>query len=418
MMSALEVAMMFEEYRVLDLTDEKGLFCGKVLSDLGMDVIKIEKPGGDSARSLGPFFQNKASPLNSLFWFANNTNKRSITLNIDTADGRNLFKKLAAKADIVVESFTPGYLDSLGLGYAGLSALNPGIVVASITHFGQKGPYARFKGSDIVDTAMGGLMSMTGDVDRAPLRISVEMAYSGAALQAAAGILIALYHRDETGEGQHIDVSVQESVVVSLWLMPNLWNLNKVIQEREGQFRKRFHLKKQDTYPCKDGYISWELFAGEWASSTFEVVNLMDGEGMAGELKGIDWGAMDSGMEKVTQEQLDAWQAMFARYFLKHTRSELHEEAIKRKIMLMPVNTCKDIVENRQLNARGFWTEIEHENLGKSIRYPGTAVKVSENPWKVARRAPLIGEHNEDIYIKELGLSENDLSILKKNNII
>jgi len=409
---------LFEQYRVLDLTDEKGMLCGKVLSELGMDVIKVEKPGGDSARNLGPFYHDQIDPQKSLFWFANNTNKKGVTLNLETTDGKEIFKKLAAKSDIVIESFAPGYLDSLGLGYSGLIKINPRIIMTSITHFGQEGPYRDYKGSDIVEMAMGGLMSITGDTDRAPLRISVELAYPSAALQAASGTMIALYHRELTGEGQQVDISIQDSIVVSLWVTPNLWNLTKIIQQREGQFRKRFHLKKKENYPCKDGYIAWELFAGEWASSTFEVVNLMDAEGMAGELKGIDWGAMGSGMENVTQTQLEAWQDMFGKYFLKHTRNELHEEAIKRRIMLMPVNTCKDVVENKQLKARDFWTTIEHDDLKDSIVYPGVAVKVSEYPWKITRRAPNIGEHNADIYIKELGFSEKDLLNLKKNNVI
>ena len=165
-------------YRVLDLTDEKGLLCGKLLADLGADVIKVEKPCGDSARNIGPFYHDIVSPETSLFWFAYNANKRSITLDFTTRDGKGIFERLVKTADFVVESFPPDYLAGLGLDYKDLARINPRIVMASITAFGHTGPYAHYKGSDIVVFAMGMLMSQTGDKDRPPLQGQLSAIFS------------------------------------------------------------------------------------------------------------------------------------------------------------------------------------------------------------------------------------------------
>ena len=164
---------LLQSLRVLDITDEKGLLAGRVLADMGADVVKVEKPGGDNARTIGPFYHNIPDKEKSLFWFAHNLNKRSITLNIETRDGQQIFKDLAAKADVVIESFQPGYLDKIGLGYDSLEDINPGIIMASITPFGQTGPYRDYAASDIVIMAMSGHLYLSGDPDRPPVRFGV-----------------------------------------------------------------------------------------------------------------------------------------------------------------------------------------------------------------------------------------------------
>ncbi len=200
---------MLSPYRVLDLTDEKGLFCGKMLGDLGADVIKVEKPGGDSARKIGPFYQDDPNPEKSLFWFAFNTSKRGITLDIEKPEGQEIFRKLIESTDVVVESFPPGYMDKLGFGYSELGKINPGLVMVSITPFGQTGPYRDYRTSDIVAWALGGYLYDFGDDDRPPIRISHHShAYLHAASEAATGAVMALYYREITGEGQHVDVSI------------------------------------------------------------------------------------------------------------------------------------------------------------------------------------------------------------------
>ncbi|MFC2018468.1 CaiB/BaiF CoA transferase family protein, partial [Chloroflexota bacterium] len=194
---------MLGPYRVLDLSDEKGAFCGALLGSLGADVIKIEKPDGDPMRKLGPFFHDEPDPEKSLFWMGYNINKRGITLDIETADGKEMFKRLVKTADIVLESFMPGYMDGLGLGYKELEKINPQIIMTSITPFGQDGPYKDYKSSDLVSWALGGLLAMTGDPDRPPIRIShIPISYLMASYDGVWGALVALYGRGTSGEGQ------------------------------------------------------------------------------------------------------------------------------------------------------------------------------------------------------------------------
>lgn len=202
-----KVEPMLAPYRVLDLTNDWGFLCGRLLADLGADVIKIEKPGGDLARNIGPFYHDIPHPEKSLYWFFYNANKRGITLNIGTADGREIFRKLVKAADFVIESFPPGYIDEMGLGYSVLSEVNPRIIMTSITPFGQTGPYSKYTASDIVSMASCGWMYKCGDPDRPPVQMGSPQACLHGATQAVAGTLMAHYYREMTGEGQHVDAS-------------------------------------------------------------------------------------------------------------------------------------------------------------------------------------------------------------------
>lgn len=168
---------LLDGYRVLDLTDEKGLLCGRMLADLGADVIKIEKPGGDPARFRGPFYKDDPHPEKSFYWFALNLNKRSVTLDVETADGRDIFNRLVKTADFVIESFPPGHMKDIGLGYEALEKINPRVILTSITPFGQTGPYKDWKASELVAWAMGGFMFLCGDADRAPVQIACPQSY-------------------------------------------------------------------------------------------------------------------------------------------------------------------------------------------------------------------------------------------------
>ena len=184
------------DIRVLDLADEKGVYCTKLLADLGADTIRIEEPGGDPMRRIGPFFHDEPDHEKSLYWFQFNTSKRGITLNLETADGREILKRLVKTADVVVETFPPGYLDEMGLGYSVLSELNPGVVLTSITPFGQSGPYRDFQSSDLIAQAMGGLMYLAGFPEDAPHKLHGSQAYHSASVQAAVGTMMALYARE------------------------------------------------------------------------------------------------------------------------------------------------------------------------------------------------------------------------------
>ena len=410
-----QVTRPLDQYRVLDLTDEKGYLCGKILADLGADVIKIEEPNGDRGRRIGPFYHDTPDGERSLYWFAYNTGKKSITLNLRTVDGRKILGRLVSKADFLVESFPPGYLDELHLDYASLRQRNPCIIMASITPFGQTGPYRDFKESDIVMMALGGISYMFGDEDRPPLRFSVEQACHMASLQAANGMLIANHYRQSAGKGQYVDVSIQDSVLWNSQLPVVFWDLAKTTIPRVGASMTRGKTVFRLVWPCRDGFVCWRILSALQAPKTQALVEWMASEGMAGELEDVHWEEMD--MNDIPQEQLRTWEAIFAQFFLKHPKAELHDEAIKRGILLYPVNTVEDLVNNEQLKHRGFWVDIEHRELEALIRYPGSPFRLGDS-LPDTKRAPFIGEHNDDIYLGEMGLSCDELAGLRQAGVV
>jgi crotonobetainyl-CoA:carnitine CoA-transferase CaiB-like acyl-CoA transferase len=405
-------------YRCLDLSDKKGLLCGKILGDLGADVIKIEPPGGDPVRNIGPFFHNVPHPEKSLSWFAYNMNKRSITLNIKTFDGRHLLKRLIEGADFVIESFQPGYLDSLELGFLVLRKVNPRIILTSITPFGQTGPYKNHKASDITIMAMSGLMYVTGDSDRPPLRFSVPQSYPQAGAQAAVGTLIAHYHREISGEGQWVDISMQAALSMPLVNELPLWEFRNVLMHRSGSWIFRGNIRQRQVWPCRDGQVGFRLVGGVFAKKGIRpLIEWMKEEGMAGDL-GLfeDWDTLD--IAKMSPEQGKMWEEAIGNFFLKHTMEELQKEAVKRPFYLLPCNDMKAIAEDDQLLARDFWTNVEHPELNSTITYPGLPYRFNSINYQMPRRAPLIGEHNYEIYCNEMGLTNDDLITLKAANVI
>jgi crotonobetainyl-CoA:carnitine CoA-transferase CaiB-like acyl-CoA transferase len=408
-------------YRVLDLSDEKGFLCGKILGDLGADVIKIERPGGDPARRIGPFYKNEPDPEKSLYWFAYNNNKRSITLDIESADGGEIFVELTKTADIVIESFAPGRMDKLGLGYSELKRTKKKIIMTSITPFGQyPGPYTHYKASDIGVTALSGAMYLLGDPDRPPVRITLPVSYMWTGSYAALGTLMALFHSQMTGEGQHVDVSSQASVAWSADTYPFAWEASGTIGKRVGNAIAMRSIKgavMRATYPCKDGYICWLIYgARAGAVTNREMTKWMDGKGMATDwLRKQEWEKFDPA--PATQKDFNQIMDPVAAFLKGLTKREFLDEAVKRRIMGYPVSTAKDIIENPQLAAREVWQEIEHPELNDTLTYPGPWVKLSKSSIGIRRRAPLIGEHNEEIY-KELGLTKQDILALKQANVI
>ena len=412
-------------YRALDLADEKGLLCGKILGDLGADVIKIERPGGDPARDIGPFYKGIPDPEKSLFWFFTNTSKRGVTLNIETSDGREIFKRLVTTADFVIESFDPGYMDGLGLGYREIEKVNPGVIMTSITPFGQTGPYAHYKATDIVLWGLGGMQYTCGDPDRPPIRVSVPQAYFHGGAQGALGSMVAFYFRQTMGEGQHVDVSIQDALPLTLQDALSYWDMNRFNITRAGAVLRRPRPQGDLLYglvwPCKDGYVSWKhslaggAFAGH-VTSTKNMLEMANRQGLAGDLMDYDWTRFNT--DTVEQEVVDHQAGIFGRFFLSRTKAQLMQEAVERAYILGPMNDVRDLLESPQLATRDYWTPVEHPELGEVITYPGAPVKTSELPCRIWRRAPLIGEHNEEVYIGEIGLSREELSTLKAQGVI
>ena len=421
MAAADRKAGLLSRYRVLDLSNELGFLCGKILGDLGADVIKIEPPGGETARRLGPFYGDQADPEKSLFWFGFNNNKRGITLNLESARGRELFAELVAKADFVIETFTPGYLDSLNLGYAALAKINSRLVLTSITPFGQTGPYSKFNASDIEIMALSGCMSLTGDPDRPPLRVTFPQSYGWTGSYAAMGALIAHYHRQLTGEGQQVDVSAQACLLWAFSHAHTFWDLNRQLEKRAGSFmtgRSITGAKMRVFWPCQDGYLNFIIYGGEAGRRTNQaLVEWMDSKGMAPDfLKQKDWKTFD--IAQVDQEEIDRMEAPIGNFFQGVTKAEFFKEVVKRQMLGYPVASVKEIFADPQHQARSFWQTIEHPELQTSIDYPGGFAKFSNGACKIWRRAPLIGEHNQEIYGQELAMSPAEIAELKKQGVI
>lgn len=405
-------------YRFLELADEKGAYAGRILADLGAEVIKIEKPGGDSLRDIGPFLGDVPHQERSLQWFVMHANKKSITLNIETEDGRLLFKDLVKEADGVIESFPPGFLRDKGLDYDSLCRVNPALVMASISPYGQEGPYKSYKGSDIAVTAMGGLMYITGEPGRPPLRISVPQAYCHAGTHAVIAILYALFKRDKNGQGEYIDVSAQAAIYPCQQFAPIFWDNLRVLEKRSGQLRRRGNIIQRHTWPCKDGYVCWALLEGPGFSGGLKkIIEWMKEEGMAQGLSEFD--TQGFSMQEIEQPEIDRIEKVIGDFFLAHTKNELYKEGgIKRKLPLSPVHDIPDMITDPQLQQRDSWKSISHQELNAEIVYPARLWKSSACSPEINRRAPLIGEHNKVIYKGELGLTSEDLVNLKSAGVI
>ena len=420
MAKAREGQSVLGPYRVLDLTNEMGVFCTKVLAALGADVIKIEPPGGDATRRIGPFYHDEPDPEKSLHWFTYNLNKRSVTLNIECTTGQELFKRLVKTADFVVECFDPGHLDKLGLGYAELSSINPRIILTSITPWGQTGPYSQYKGSNLISSAASGYMYLCGDEDRPPVQITTPVADIETALVAASATMVAHWYRQRTGKGQHIDISGQEGINVARLPSPMFWKAfgampirssSGTISPKPGE---QVH-RRPMFFECKDGLaFCWLTVARgrralrEWLAS----------EGMAEDLFDEKWEPFFLENTPTTPEQEDYIGGLFRAFAMKHTVGEIVFKAQEMGIEAVPVTDVRDLMEDPHLKERDYFIKIEHPELNDTIVYGGAPFKSSEMSWSYWRRAPFIGEHNQEIYDEELGISQQELGILKQGGVI
>lgn len=414
-----ENAGLLSPYRVVDLTDERGILCGKILADLGADVIQIEPPGGSSARLVGPFYHDEVHPERSLFWWSYAANKRSITLNLASSDGRSLLRRLVQSTHFLIESFPPGHMERLDLGYDALAAINPALIVVSVTPFGQDGPYAQYKASDLNGMGMAGFMYLTGDPDRPPARVGVPHFYLHGAAAGATGAMIAHTQRVLTGRGQHVDVSCQEAVARTLASAPQLFAIEKTVIRRQGSYRQTGDTTfMRITWPCKDGFVNFQLSGGAGAGrSVNNLIQWMEEEELGDpSLTGLDWTTLGYGM--ITKELLERVVPPVERFLMSHTKAELFEGAVKRRILLFPVATARDIMQNTQLQARDYFRQVSHLDLATTITYPGPFVRASATPLELRRLAPKVGEHNAEIYLEDLGLTREELVRLREAGAI
>ena len=391
--------------RILDLADEKASFCSKLLADLGAYVIKIEKPGGDPSRRIGPFLGNSFHPEKSLSFYYNNTNKLGVTLNLENSVGREIFHKLVKRMDVVIETFSPGYLKDHRLDLETLNEINPQLILVSVTGFGQKGPRNQYKSCDLVASAFGGQMVLSGSASTAPLRPFGEQSYYVASLFAAIGILLAIRKRTQTGRGDHIDISLQESVVSTLDHVMVRYFYEQIIPKRQGNLHWNYSFC---ILSCKDGHLLMTPFQ-QWET----LVEWMDSEGMAEDLKderyreeGYRLGRIDHVIE------------VLERWTKTHTRHELFELGQLMRFPWAPVHSPKEVLDNPQLKERSFFIDVNHPEIGTSLKYPGAPYKFSHYSSNRRKRAPLIGEDNVQIYQGELGLSDEELQRLSSLNVI
>ena len=407
-------------YRVLDLTGEPGFLAGKLLGDLGADVVKVEPPAGDPARRRGPFVGGIADGERSVLWLALNTSKRGITLDLDDRRGRDLFLRLCKEADAVIESAGPigtASLEARLLEPETLHAANRQLVVCRISPFGQTGPYRDYHGSDITAVATGGNMYPTGNPERPPVRCSLPVAYYHGGIEAAVGVAFGLWGRDVIGEGQCVDVSLQEVMLMPSMTSPTQFPLTGFKGGRVGGGFRGGPAFFHELWPCKDGYVSFALRGGPARiPGIIALIEYMDEHGMApATLKQRDWSRYNHNL--VTQPEVDEIEAALGAFFQTKTMDELFTAACARNLMLAPANTAREIVGSRQLAAREFFNDIEYPELGVTLKHPGAFARSSLGGIGVRRRAPRLGEHNAEIYA-EIGIDTEALSGLRAEGVV
>ena len=406
-MSAADAAL--RGRRVLELADEKGVYCGKLLADMGADVIKIERPGGDATRQVPPFWEDRPDADGSLFFLYMNTSKRGVTLDITHPEGQQLFQQLARTADIIIETFPPGHLDNLGVGYARLRADNPRLVFTSITGFGQAGPACHFASADIVASAVGGAMYVTGEADDPPVALAGSQANVMAATYAAVSSMIALQHATRGGEGQHVDISAEETTAsVAHICGVGKWLDDHIIPKRMGT--GLFASVPSGAYRCTDGLIylminrplHWKALA-QWIHEETGNEAVLD--------------PIFDGPSSNRHPSRDLIDFYITELTSRHTVDEIYREGQRRHIAFTPVNTAAAVAGDPHLTARNYFTDVTHAT-GGTLRYPGAPYRHSATPWRISRPAPRVGEHNAEIYGGELGISAPALRAFADNGII
>ena len=409
--------------RVLELGGEFGAWCGKLLGDMGADVIKIEPPSGDPTRAYEPFYKNRPDPNGSLYFWHYNTSKRGVTLDLESDAGRDLFRRLAARADAIVESHPPGYLDSLGLGYAEIAKLAPSVVMASISPFGQDGPYRDYAATDLTALAFGGPVWSCGYDDHSipPVRGGGNQAYHIVGHFAVMGIMTALIHRQFTGVGQYLDANMHAAANVTTegasvnWLVAG-----DTVQRQTG--RHAAVLPSPDgQVMCRDGrYVNVGIGA-RTEEQWIHLIAWLDEEGliddMAEYLSYPSRAAMQRGDENARRQQMRVSE-LTRELARKSDADALFKRAQSLGFQWGIVNAPEDVLADPHFQARGFPVEVEHPELGETFTYPGAPYQLPKAPWTIRRRAPLLGEHNAEIYTGELGLGADEVAALGDQGVI
>ena len=405
-------------YTILDLSEGGHDICGRLLGDMGARVVRIEPPGGSQTRLRGPFALDSSGNIKSLYWAAYNSNKKGISLSLDTEAGRQIFLRLVDRSDAILESFQPGYLDSLNIGFATLINRNLQLVHTTMTPFGSTGPYAGFVSTDLISSSMGGMPFVSGDEDRPPVRISFPQAELVAGSQAFGATVAALRHSRNNKSGQHVDVSEQISVIWTLMNATPFPKLHGTDVTRAGAFRKRGPIDARHVFKCADGYVSMNA--------------------QARTLKGfIEWMSEETEIEKeILSFNIDKWdlkpdsdpngkeaiefktiEKSIEKFLLNKTKNEIFERALSSRLLVAPCKTVEDIRKSPQLDARSFWIDRYQTEFGKDITHPGPYIKMSETPLRVYSPSSSVGSDNEEVFI-DFGINRTEIDELKRQEII
>ncbi len=396
------------DVKVLDFTHViAGPYCTKLMADYGADVVKVERPdGGDGTRRLGPYPGDEPHHERSGLFLHLNTNKRGVSLDLKTSAGNRIARRMAAETDVVVESFRPGVMASLGLDYATLSADNPALVYTSISNFGQTGPYRDFNASEIVLYGMGGEMYSSGLEDREPIKLGGTMVQYQAGAAAAVATMGALFAAQASGQGQHVDVSIMETQVGSIdRRMSTL-----IAYQYTGEISKRIPFGVMGypigVYPCADGYV--ELTGGIVYFD--RVIEMLGRPAMFDDPK---WHAPEAQTDPDLREEFDEF---FIPWCLERTKHEIWYAAQDARVLSGPINTMEDLAGDPNFNERGAFAEFDHSSAGR-LAYPGRPFVMERTPWAARMAAPLLGQHNADV-LGELGYDRAALVRLRETGAI
>ena len=388
--------------KVLDLSEDiAGSFCARLLADYGAETLKVEPPGGAALRQLGPFFADDPHPEKSLLFLALNLNKRGATLNLETAAGREILKRLLPQVDIVVESWRPGYLASLGLGYTDLQAVNPALTLTSITPFGQTGPYSQYRGEEIVNYAMGMIMSISGVQGREPLKHGGFQAQYEGGLFAAAATTMALFAREFSGRGDQVDVSITECVASTMMATQTMYPFTGGVQTRRRAEGSMFG----HPMPCKDGWIIVQTGGGaSWddLADFFQCPEMLEPR-FADRAQRAENGAE---LDRIVVEAIK-----------ERGKWELFPKAAAARMLFGLVQTPGELASCPQLESRNFYRETEHPVMGR-LRVPAELFKLSATPYQLTRSAPTLGQHNGEIYVEGLGYAAGQLEKWRHAGVI
>ncbi len=417
-MTALAAAVApgaLEGIRVLDLSGASGQYAGKLFAGLGADVLLIEPLDGSPVRRDAPFLDHQPGIDNSLPFQYFNTGKRGLAIDLDRSEGQQLLRRLAAQADLLIESAKPGVMARRGLDATALHQLAPRLTVTSITPFGQSGPYAQYDSEDIVVLALSGMLSLGGYPDVAPTAAYGNQATLAGSLFAAVASMMALWavEGDASARGQHIDVSLQQCAAMGLENAVQFVDLENTVRKRDaGQQRQAGN----GVFDCADGQVY--LMAGGiasnrfWAASTQWLID--EGVGAAEAFKAPQW---NDQTYLLTEEAKQRFGAAFNPFARSRTKAQLYLAAQSRRIPLCPIATPADLLQNRQLASRNYFVDVLHSASGRLLTMPGAPYRLSETPWQVQRPAPRLGEHTDEI-LRGLGLDMPAVQALRAQGVV